>query len=741
MSPLTVLYAIAIFLGSFLLFLVEPMAAKRLLPLLGGSAAVWTTCLVFFQVALLLGYLSAHWLATRLRARAQAFVYTGLLIACLAQASFNLYPNLHASTLHPIVSVFLLLTTLIGLPFVILSATSPLLQAWYSTGFSSTASQSTVKVVPPYRLFALSNFGSLLALLIYPWLVEPRFTMRQQSLAWLAGFGVFVTACAGIAWFKLRDGRNQAIAVAGDAPVTPALADEPKPSPAHRVLWLLLAACGSVMLCAMTNHLSQNIAAIPLLWIAPLTMYLLSFVVAFSRGSWLPGFLRVRIPVVGVSTARMALLGLTGVAIGSVVYLLDETRRDLPLIVAIPLYCSVLFVICLFCHAELHRLRPSPSHATSFYFLIAGGGALGSVFVGVLAPLIFSGSYELAWAIGFATLMVLVVTWRINIGWRLFWSAATVAVVGLLIFFHIRGDGEPTVARVRNFYGTLRVTQDMVAPFTGPSRYLYNGPIRHGSQIFTDELRKTPTTYYAHDSGVGLALDLCCGDRPRRVGVIGLGAGTLAAYGRPGDVIRFYDINPLVEPIARNMFTYIRESAGTVEIVPGDARLSLAAEAPQQYDVLAIDAFSGDAIPVHLLTRQALALYQHHLAPGGIIAFHISNKFLNLGPVVRELAQSAGLQTVLVGSAPNDDKEFDTGEYTADWVLVTANKDFISNEKVVEAGGEIVVNAAVRPWTDDYNSVLPLLNWKSSKEDADEDEAPEDKKDDKKDDKASTPPK
>jgi hypothetical protein len=739
MSPLTVLYAIAIFLGSFLLFLVEPMAAKRLLPLLGGSAAVWTTCLVFFQVALLLGYLSAHWLATRLRPRAQAFVYTGLLIACLLQASLNLRPDLHASTLHPIVSVFLLLTTLIGLPFIILSATSPLLQAWYSTGFTSAASQSAVKVVPPYRLFALSNFGSLLALLIYPWLVEPKFSLREQSLAWLAGFAVFVTACSGIAWFKLRDGQNS-VAVE-DVPASPAIADETKPSSAHRVLWLLLAACGSVMLCAMTNHLSQNIAAIPLLWIVPLTMYLLSFVVAFSRGSWLPGFLRVRIPVVGVSTARMALVGLTGVAIGSLVYLLDETRRDLPLIVAIPLYCSVLFVICLFCHAELHRLRPSPSHATSFYFLIAGGGALGSVFVGVLAPLVFSGSYELAWAIGFATFMVLVVTWRVNIGWRLFWSAATVAVVGLLIFFHIRGDGEPTVTRVRNFYGTLRVTQDMVAPFTGPSRYLYNGPIRHGSQIFTDELRKTPTTYYAHDSGVGLALDLCCGDRPRRIGVIGLGAGTLAAYGRSGDVIRFYDINPLVEPIARNMFTYIRESAGTVEIVPGDARLSLATEAPQQYDVLAIDAFAGDAIPVHLLTRQALALYQQHLAPGGIIAFHISNKFLNLGPVVRELAQSAGLQTVLVGSAPNDDKEFDTGEYTADWVLVTANKNFLSNEKVVEAGGEILVNAAVRPWTDDYNSVLPLLNWKSNKEDDEEAEAPDDKKDDKKDDKASTPPK
>jgi hypothetical protein len=776
MSPLTVLYAIAIFLGSFLLFLVEPMAAKRLLPLLGGSAAVWTTCLVFFQVALLLGYLCAHWLATRLRPRAQALLYTGLLIACLAQVSFNLRPDLHASTLHPIVSVFLLLTTLIGLPFVVLSATNPLLQAWYSTGFTGPASMSATstpawakpaqsgdpgastparakpaqsgdpgaapgyRVVPPYRLFALSNFGSLLALLIYPWLVEPRFSLREQSVAWLVGFAVFASACAGIAWVKLRGGHDRAVAVAGDAVTTPAIAYEPKPSGVDRMLWLLLAACGSVMLCAMTNHLSQNIAAIPLLWIVPLTMYLLSFVVAFSRGSWLPGFLRRRIPGLRVSVARMVLLVLTAITLGSLVFMMNEMRHDPSLWAAVSFYCSALFVLCLFCHAELHRLRPSPRQATSFYLLIAAGGALGSILVGVVAPLLFSGSYELACGVAFTAAMVLAVTWRLGIGWRLFWSAATLAIAGILVFFHIRGDGEHTVTRVRNFYGTLRVTEDMVPPFTGPTRYLYNGPIRHGSQIYTDELRRTPTTYYAHDSGVGLALDLCCGDRPRRVGVIGLGAGTLAAYGRKGDVFRFYDINPLVQPIARNLFTYIRESAATIEVVPGDARVSLAAEAPQQYDVLAVDAFSGDAIPVHLLTRQAMAVYQRHLRPGGIIAVHVSNKFLNLSPVVAQLAGSAGLQVVFVASDPDDDREANTGEYQADWVLVTGNHDFVSNDKVVEAAGEPVKNPVVRPWTDDYNSVLPLLRWKE-KDDDTQDETQDGKQSAKPDEKQSSPPK
>ncbi len=319
MSPRKVLYAIAIFLGSFLLFLVEPMAAKRLVPLLGGSAAVWTTCLVFFQVALLLGYLCAHWLATRMRQRTQALVYTGLLAVCLVQAGLNLRPDLHASTDHPIRSVFRLLSTLIGLPFLVLSATNPLLQAWYARGFARVsrsaepAALESQQATPPYRLFALSNFGSLLALVVYPSLVEPRFSLRAQGLIWLAGFIVFALACAVIAFLS----GSRAINESSDAAVKASTASEPQPSLRDRVLWLLLAACGSLLLCAMTNHITQNIAAIPLLWIVPLIMYLLSFVVAFSRGQWLPGLLRFQIPVVGVSVARMVLLGLTAVTLGS----------------------------------------------------------------------------------------------------------------------------------------------------------------------------------------------------------------------------------------------------------------------------------------------------------------------------------------------------------------------------------------------------------------------------------------
>jgi len=724
MSPLNLLFAIAIFLGSFLLFLVEPMAAKRLVPLLGGSAAVWTTCLVFFQSALLLGYLCAHWLATRLRARVQAVVFTALLAGCLAQAVFNLRPELRASVTEPILSVFQLLTTLIGLPFVVLSATNPLLQAWYARGFTRKLESSDAPAgessapTPPYRLFALSNFGSLLALIVYPSLVEPRFSLREQSLIWLWGFVVFAAACGGIALLKLRSGRDQE-PIPRTVSTVGAMQADIRPAQSDRALWLLLSACGSLMLCAMTNHISQNIAAIPLLWIVPLIMYLLSFVIAFSRGAWLPKILRLRIPVLGVSIARMSVLGFTGVALGSLVFMLDDAREEIPLMLSVPFFCGTLFVICLFCHAELHRLRPSPEHATSFYLLIAAGGALGSVFVGVAAPLVFSAGYELACGLVFTALMVLAVTWRHGWAWRLFWLAAS-AAVAVTLGLSIHRAGKDNILQMRNFYGTLHVTEEREAGFEGFTRTLIHGTIQHGTQIFSDELRTTPTSYYAHDSGVGLALDLCCKGRSRRVGVIGLGAGTLAAYGRKGDVFRFYDINPLVERIAHNLFTYLRESKAAIEIIPGDARLSLAGEPPQAYDVLVVDAFSGDAIPVHLLTSQALELYQRHMSPGGIIAFHVSNKFLDLQPVVLQQAQKAGLEAAFIATEDNDD----LGEYAADWVLVSANKAFI--KEVAGAATPIVAKPGLRLWTDDYNSVLPLLKWRlPPKEEADE--APEDK--------------
>jgi spermidine synthase len=709
MSLRTLLYATAIFLGSFLLFLIEPIAGKRLLPLLGGSAAVWTTCLVFFQTTLLLGYACAHWLATRVPPKSQAVIYSGLLLIALTQAVPDLRPQLHASTLHPIVSVFVVLTSLIGLPFLVLSATNPLLQSWYSRALakaavSGTGTESLVEVVvPPYRLFALSNFGSLLALVVYPWLVEPRFSLGAQTLAWLAGFVVFAAACIAIAWTMAN--ATAAGPVVRKIETQTAVQSDLRPAASHRLLWLLLPACGSVLLCAFTNHLSQNVAPIPLLWIVPLIAYLLSFVWAFNGERFYPR--RLMLVVVAVFLAALA----------AMIHFAD--RISTPLWFTILFYCATLLLLCLACHAELYRLRPSPRYATSFYLLIAAGGALGSIFVGIVAPLIFRANYELLCGLAFTTMLLLAVTWSTGFLSRLFWTAATVAIVALGVA-QVGQNARGTMDQLRNFYGTLRVTEDLESATTAYTRTLYHGTIQHGTQVFTDELRMTPTTYYGHDSGVGLALDLCCGDppRPRRVGIIGLGTGTLAAYGRKGDVFRFYDINPLVEKIAQSRFTYLRETPANVEIVSGDARLSLAAEPPQAYDVLVIDAFSGDAIPVHLLTREAIQLYLRHLRPDGILAVHVSNQYLNLPPVVRQEADDAGLKSVAVES----DEDVDIGVYSSDWVLLTRNADFLQKQQVADAGKPIAPLPGLRLWTDDYNSLLPLLKrhkFKWSKEDDD----------------------
>ena len=404
------------------------------------------------------------------------------------------------------------------------------------------------------------------------------------------------------------------------------------------------------------------------------------------------------------------MLGLLAILLGMLGYLLYDTRFSMPLTITIIFYCVTLLVACVVCHGELYRLRPSPEHATSFYLLIAGGGALGSILVGIVAPLTLSGNYELACGFVFTAAMVLVVTWASGIFPRLFWAAAMAGAVALIVA-QVRHDREDAIVQVRNFYGTLRVTQTTEPPDPAYTRMLMHGTIQHGTQIFSDELRKTPTSYYAHESGVGLAIDKCCVSRPRRIGVIGLGSGTIAAYGQKDDVIRFYDINPQVEPIARNVFSYIRESGARIDVVPGDARLSLAAEPAQHYDVLVVDAFSGDAIPVHLLTAEAIQLYRRHLNPGGILAVHVSNLFLDLPPVVQEEAEHAGLHSLLV-SSPDDD---DVGAYSSDWVLVTADQDFLARKEIAESGAPINAIAGLRLWTDDYNSLLPLLKHQEFK--------------------------
>ena len=678
MARSRLLFGCAVFLASFLLFLVEPIAAKQLLPFLGGSAAVWITCLVFFQTALLLAYLYAHWLARHPRWS----LHFVLLAVALGLAIFWALGkiDLNSGPEHPVLTIFLALGVWIGLPFLALGATSPLLQVWWSRVEHSAI---------PYRLFALSNLASLLALAAYPTLIEPHFTLHAQRIAWCCGFAAFALLAAILTARTRSATRGAPLDENTDGPGLPA-------SPlTHKLLWLLLPMGASMQLCAVTSYITANIAPIPLFWILPLAAYLLTLILAFEFPRLLPR---------GIVTRFLAVM-LAGLG-----YMLSQVDVSVPIRIGIGFFLFELFVACLFCHNEAYALRPRrASESTVFYLLFAAGGALGSFLIGIASPLLFSFNYDLAISFAVTALLALAATWNSNWGQRLLWSVASVMMLVLVFWLHVAYQRDTMVA-VRNFYAALRVKQNYGFP-GATLRTLTNGTIQHGTQIFgTDEQRKTPTTYYAPDSGVGLALRLCCprpdgSVRARNIGVIGLGAGTIAAYGQPGDRIRFYEINPAVEPIARNAFTYIRESGAQIDVVEGDARTSLQREQPQQFDVLVVDAFSGDAIPLHLLTAEALALYRRHLAPGGIVAFHISNQHVDLEPAIALLAQNAGMKAVRVSSLANEER----GEFSANWVLVSDNAAFFAQPEVASAALPPAYKPGLRLWTDDYSSLLPLL--------------------------------
>ncbi len=699
MSHLRVLFAAAVFLAAFLLFMVEPIAAKQLLPILGGSASVWITCLVFFQTALLVGYLYAHWLARR----PQPLLHVALLVVASAAAVLWAARPLPATgaASHPIATVFLALSLSIGLPFLVLAATSPLMQVWWSRAETSGI---------PYRLYALSNLASLLALAAYPSVVEPYFTLRSQRFAWCCGFALF----AILTLWLMRSTRitaasaNSSAASASSAGLPAGCSadlqvrvpqDNAQPATLRdKLLWVLLPMGAAMQLCAITAYLTANVAAIPLLWVLPLGVYLLTLILAFQ--------FRARIPWGIIARFLVVLLG--GLA-----YFLTQTDHSLPLWLSLLFFLLELFFACYFCHSAAYALRPQrDSEATLFYFLFAAGGALGSFLIGMAAPLLYSLNLDLPISFLVTALLALAVNWQSNWSQRMVWIVATAAMVALT-FMVRRAYLDDTTVTVRNFYAALRVKQDLFSYPGTTVRTLLNGSIQHGTQIFgTDELRHTPTTYYAADSGVGYALRFCClrpdgSLRPRNIGVIGLGAGTIAAYGQPGDHIRYYEINPAVEPIARNVFTYIRESGAQVEVVPGDARTSLEHQPPQNFDVLVVDAFTGDAIPLHLLTTQALALYRRNLAPGGIIAFHISNQHVNLGPPIALVAQSERMQAKLVSSTADQEP----GEFSASWVLVTENDAFLDQPIVAAHAKPIRPKPGLRVWTDDYSALLPVLRW------------------------------
>jgi hypothetical protein len=673
MTGLRWLFAAAVFLGAFLLFMVEPIAAKQLVPVLGGSAAVWITCLVFFQTALLCAYLYAHWMARHPR----WIVYFGLLLVGFATTLGWCMRSLvlDGGSNHPIFAVFAVLSSTIGLPFLALGTTSPLMQVWWARLHGTAV---------PYRLFALSNLASLLALASYPTLIEPHLTLRAQRIAWCCGFAVFAVLSGMLAWRARRAGPSLQSPEATDV-------DNPSATFAHKLLWVLLPMGAAMQLSAVTSYLTANVAAIPLLWVLPLGVYLLTIILAFEFPRLLPRSIVARFLII-----MLASLG----------YALSKQEVEWPLRISIGFFLVEAFASCLFCHTEAYRLKPRrASESTMFYLLFAAGGALGSFIIGIAFPLFFRFNMDLVITCSITALLAFAVTWQDGWSTWLLWGVGSI-IMAVQIFWINTVNWRTTQVAVRNFYGALRVKQTFGFP-GATLRTLTNGNVEHGTQIFgTEEQRRTPTSYYAEDSGVGLAIRFCCDNRPRKVGVIGLGAGTIAAYGKRGDKIQFYDINSAVEPIARNVFTYIRDSGAQVSVVTGDARTSLATEPPQGFDVLVVDAFSGDAIPLHLLTTQALALYRQHLAAGGIIAFHISNRHVDLEPPIWLLARSAGMKAVTISSASKDER----GEFSATWMLLSDDAGFFARPEIARAARQPEQIAGLRLWTDDFSSLLPVLH-------------------------------
>jgi hypothetical protein len=746
------MYAATIFASAFLLFLIQPLLGKYILPWFGGSPGVWTTCLLFFQTLLLGGYAYAHFLTTRLTPRRQALVHGVMLL--LALASLPVIPGAtwkpYAGA-EPVTSILLLLTACVGLPYLVLSATGPLLQRWFTLAHPG---------VPPYRLYSLSNFGSLLALVGYPFVLEPWLPRSVQGYGWSVAFALFAGLCGTCAWRVRRLVEMPASAAVDSLEETTAL-----PSLLDRGMWVLLPAVASALLLATTNKLCLDVAVVPFLWILPLGLYLLSFILCFDHPRWY---------------RRPLFVALFAAGSGVAAWLIDA--RSVTLAVQAASYSLTLFAACMVCHGELHRLRPASRHLTRFYLSIAAGGAAGSLAVAVVAPLVLNDYYELqiglvllayllgvlallyragelaaatvAGALGATLLVPLLQTspggafsgwaaaiagqvrtfyqnywpWAVSMfviiivcfrdGWRLRvtpWRARIAAVPLLLsvllgIIFVIQGvdDQRTVLTATRNFYGTLKVRQYHAENAAWRFNLLAHGGTTHGVQFTEQPKADWATSYYSATSGIGRVFDLLPGQR--RVGLVGLGAGTLAAYGRAGDVLRFYDINPAVEPITRKYFSYLARSPADIKVVLGDARLvledELARTGSQHFDLIVLDAFSSDAIPVHLLTREAMAVYCAHLKDDGVIAVHISNRHLKLGPVVEGLARHSGLEAATIVDDPPD---ADWWFYPTSWVLLTRNHALLNNRSlslVTEARDE---SAPIVEWTDDHASLFGIL--------------------------------
>jgi len=680
-------FAATIFLGAFLLFQVQPILGKILVPTFGGGAGVWTACLLFFQLGLLLGYVYAHLLSSKLSSRRQGLVHAGMLV--LSVLGLGLTAPAHSwqpgTSEAPAVAILMKLVVHVGLPYLMLSATGPLLQHWFAR---------TYRGLSPYRLYALSNIASLSALLSFPFVVETKVSRTAQVSIWSIGYLLFVASCATIAWNHAQRSRSSEPV---QTPEGGAGARE-RPSLAQLVFWTVMAALGSVALIATTNQQSQDLAATPLLWVVPLAIYLSTFILCFDGDRWYDRRVFVPLAVTGLLSAT---------------FMHVESHS---LTTQVVVFASTLFAMCMLCHGELARSKPGPVHLTTFYVAVAVGGALGGVFTALIAPVLFVDYWEYP-----LSLVAIVLVTLVRIGrqhrpsatpaWRVAWAGACLATLAATVFTGVEIRASASFAEIgRNFYGVQRVQRGVDSEGRMYVE-LVHGRIRHGTQFTGRGLRNWPTSYFGHESGVGVAVSALRrlrSPKKLRIGVIGLGAGTIAALAGPGDTVRFYEIDPYVEELARKHFTYLADTRAKVEVVHGDARIMLEREldSPQQFDLLVVDAFNSDSIPAHLLTREALAIYELHLrVETGVIAFHISNRYLDLERVVYGLAKASGCEFRLVASAAERQR---AGTRYAKWAYVTRYHRFLADERVRLAVDRDVPEHPL-VWSDDFTSVLSAL--------------------------------
>ncbi|PKN77929.1 MAG: hypothetical protein CVU47_12975 [Chloroflexi bacterium HGW-Chloroflexi-9] len=679
------LFAPVIFLSAFLLFQVQPIIGRFILPWFGGGSSVWITTLLFFQVALLAGYGYAHLVTRRLPQRTQAVVHVALLLAAAL-----VLPIIPDEALRPdderapALRILVLLALTVGAPYVLLSTTGPLLQRWFTLAHSSRS---------PYRLYAVSNAGSLLALLTYPVLVEPALGLRAQAWIWSAGYLLFAAGTALVAWRTLRG-----VPVEAQASTPAPAAEVPRPPLATMAAWVTLPAGASALLLAATNQLTQDVSGVPLLWVVMLAIYLVTFILCFSSDTAYDA------PVFGVT--------LVGASLYAAHLLFNPLHALLWQVISLG---GVLFLLCMSLHGETARLRPAPRYLTLFYLLVAAGGALGGLFVGLLAPLIFDGTWEYHVAVWTAPAFVALVRWRWLVASKVRTGGAVLGLVvlGVTLLLHVRDHDGTVVFHDRNFYGVKYVSERPSEASGLLLRSVSHGQIIHGAQRMAPEHRRDAVAYYGERSGIGVTLRAYVDEGDRRVAVLGLGAGGLAAYAEAGETWTFYEIDPLMTEVAETAFTYLadaRARGASVTVRHGDARRVLEQERDSGrlggFDVIVMDAFSGDSVPQHLLTREAFEVYAAHLRPGGVVAVHVTNRYVDLTPVVRGAAAERGLSAVLVV-----DDGLEPDHFGSAWVLVTADEAFL--EAIASSITPWAADArAPRVWTDDRADLYGVIEFR-----------------------------